>query len=55
MDKFIMMIWIKVILITKNDSFLNVDNGDVGFVAFSTEEDLKRWDSTNIDTFSEIL
>lgn len=29
----------KVILITKNDSFLNVDNGDVGFVAFSTEED----------------
>ena len=29
----------KVILITKNDSFLNVDNGDVGFVAFSTEDD----------------
>lgn len=29
----------KVILITKNDSFLNVDNGDVGFVSFSTEED----------------
>ena len=29
----------KVILITKNDSFLNVDNGDVGFVSFSTEDD----------------
>lgn len=29
----------KVILITKNDSFLNVDNGDVGFVAFSTKDD----------------
>lgn len=29
----------KVILITKNDSFLNVDNGDVGFVGFSTEDD----------------
>lgn len=28
----------KVILITKNDSFLNVDNGDVGFVAFDSDE-----------------
>ena len=28
----------KVILITKNDSFLNVDNGDVGFVAFDSVE-----------------
>lgn len=28
----------KVILITKNDSILNVDNGDVGFVAFDSDE-----------------
>ena len=32
----------KVILISRNDPFLNVDNGDVGFVAFDSEEGKKE-------------